>query len=142
MPLKALVAAAAVLMFGAGSAHAFVYHFAATLKGSNETPRVGTSARGELSAVLYRDKRLLTYSVKYTGLAGPGLTARFDVADSRAAATPTVQPVNIDANPTAGSATLTTDQISDLMAGRWFFNVQTSAHPAGEIGGRVVRHED
>jgi hypothetical protein len=142
MPLKALAAAAVVLMLGAGSAHAFVYHFEATLKGSNETPRVDTSARGELSAVLYKDKRLLTYSVKYTGLSGPGLVARFDVAGNRTAATPAVQTVNLDANPTAGSATLTSDQISDLMAGRWFFSVRTSGHPAGEIGGRVTRHED
>jgi hypothetical protein len=142
MSVKALATAAAVLILGAGSAHAFVYHFAATLKGSNETPRVDTSARGELSAVLYRDKKLLTYSVKYTGLSGPGLVARFDVADGRSPGAPAVQPVSIDANPTAGSATLTSDQISDLMAGRWFLHVQTTGHPAGEIGGRVVRHDD
>ena len=142
MTPNALAAAAAVLMFGAGSAHAYVYHFAATLKGSNETPQVSTSARGELDAVLYKDKRLLTYTVKYSGLSGPGLIARFDVPGVRAPATPVVQPVNIGTNPTAGSAALSSDQISDLMAGRWFFNVQTSAHPNGEIGGRVTRHEN
>ena len=140
MTLNSLAAAAAtVLILSAGSAQAFVYHFAATLKGSNETPRVATPARGDLSAVLYKDKKLLTYSVSYTGLSGPGLVARFDIAGSRAPAAP---PVNIGANPTAGSATLTSEQISDLLAGRWFFNIQTTGHPDGEIGGRVSRHED
>jgi hypothetical protein len=142
MSLKALAGAVALLMLGAGSAHAIVYYFQATLKGSNETPRVDTSARGELSATLYKDKRLLTYSVKYSGLNGPGLVAVFDEGGAQTSQTTAVQPVNLNENPTAGSTTLTNEQISDLLAGKWFIRVRTNGHPNGEIGGRLVRHDN
>ena len=36
-----------------------------------------------------------------------------------------------------GSATLTDVQAADLMAGKWYFNLHTAAHPGGEIRGQV-----
>ena len=42
-------------------------------------------------------------------------------------------PASSLANPMAGTATLTDDQIADLKAGKWYFNIHTAANPGGEI---------
>jgi hypothetical protein len=36
-----------------------------------------------------------------------------------------------------GEATLTDQQIADLTAGKWYFNIHTAAHPGGEIRGQL-----
>ena len=42
------------------------------------------------------------------------------------------------ASPMKGQATLTDQQITDLMAGQWYFNIHTAENPSGEIRGQVV----
>ena len=42
-------------------------------------------------------------------------------------------------SPFEGSATLTDAQAAELMAGQWYVNVHTAAHPGGEIRGQVVK---
>ena len=41
-------------------------------------------------------------------------------------------------SPMKGTATLTDAQIADLQAGKWYFNIHTSAHPGGEIRGQLA----
>jgi hypothetical protein len=45
---------------------------------------------------------------------------------------------NALASPMKGKATLTDQQITDLMAGQWYFNIHTAENPSGEIRGQVV----
>ncbi len=40
---------------------------------------------------------------------------------------------------TGGPVTLTTDQIKDLLAGRYYVNVHTARNPAGEIRGQITK---
>ena len=42
------------------------------------------------------------------------------------------------ANPIKGSATLTEQQVTDLMSGQWYFNIHTAQNPTGEIRGQVL----
>ena len=42
-------------------------------------------------------------------------------------------------SPFEGEATLTDAQASDLMAGKWYFNVHTAANKGGEIRGQVTK---
>jgi hypothetical protein len=44
-----------------------------------------------------------------------------------------------DASPFKGSATLTPEQAEALLAGRWYVNIHTPAHPPGEIRGQVLK---
>jgi hypothetical protein len=42
-------------------------------------------------------------------------------------------------SPFEGDATLTDAQASDLMAGKWYFNIHTAANKGGEIRGQVTK---
>jgi hypothetical protein len=41
-------------------------------------------------------------------------------------------------SPITGQATLTPEQAKDFSAGKWYVNLHTKEHPAGEIRGQVV----
>jgi hypothetical protein len=42
-------------------------------------------------------------------------------------------------SPIDGTATLTADQVKDLLAGKWYFNVHTAQNPGGEIRGQIEK---
>jgi hypothetical protein len=44
-----------------------------------------------------------------------------------------------DASIVGGEATLTPEQVADLLAGKWYANIHTQANPGGEIRGQVTR---
>ena len=44
-----------------------------------------------------------------------------------------------DPSPFKCSATLTPEQMADVLAGRWYVNVHTPNHPPGEIRGQLVK---
>jgi hypothetical protein len=142
MTLKAIGIATMFVMAGAGSASAVVYHFYANLKGSNEVPPSATQAKGEFSAVLYTTRRVLNYTATYSGVPMAGASGQFETRDSHGPSAPVALMMDSGVSPTSGTAHLSDAQIKDLMAGRWYFNVRTSAHPVGEIGGRLRRDDN
>jgi hypothetical protein len=134
---RLLLAAAAVLLLGAGgSVHA--QSFTATLTGAEEVPANDSPGKGQLKAALDPGTKMLTYTVTYSGLTAPATMAHFHGPAAPGANAPPVVPAPGAANPITGKATLTDAQIADLKAGRWYFNVHTSAHPPGEIRGQVM----
>jgi hypothetical protein len=136
------MAAAAALMMALGAAApalAEALHFSAALKGANEVPANTTAGTGKVEATLDTATKKFTYAVTYTGLTGPATMAHFHgPAAPGANAAPTV-PVPTPAlpSPMNGEATLTDQQIADLTAGKWYFNIHTAAHPGGEIRGQL-----
>ena len=112
--------------------------FGATLSGAAEVPANATSGTGSLDASLNKDTKVLRWKVTYSGLTGPATMAHFHGPAMPGANATVVVPFPSAASPAEGSATLTPDQISDLMAGKWYVNVHTAANPGGEIRGQVL----
>ncbi|MGH8820641.1 MAG: CHRD domain-containing protein [Rhodoferax sp.] len=113
--------------------------FSTTLRGGNEVPPVMTDATGKVYAVLNKTNLLLRWKMTYSGLSGPATMAHFHgpaaVGTNARIQLPFQLPI---ASPYAGQATLTPTQASELMAGQWYVNIHTRAHPGGEIRGWMV----
>jgi hypothetical protein len=108
-------------------------HYSAKLAGAN-----GVKGSGEVTAML--DGKKFTYTATYKDLTGPVAAAHFHVAATPGGDGPPTLPVQAGPSPIKGSADLTDQQISDLNAGKWYFNVHTKANPGGEIRGTLTKH--
>jgi hypothetical protein len=75
----------------------------------------------------------------YMGLSGPATMAHFHgpaaVGANARVQVPFQRPIT---SPYAGQATLTPQQAAEMMAGKWYVNIHTLAHPGGEIRGWMV----
>lgn len=133
-------AAAALTLFAAGAANAATEHFTAALRGSEETPPNTTAGTGKVDATLNTSTKAFSYTVDYSGLTGPAVAAHFHRGAAGAAGPPVVPvPKDALASPMKGKATLTADQVKDLEAGQWYFNIHTAANPGGEVRGQVTK---
>lgn len=112
------------------------------LEGAAVNPPTRSAATGRLDALYDAGTRLLRWKASWSGLSGAITGVQFH------------GPAGMDQNgPPAmvwpgpfgpsyeGRATLTPQQADDLVEGRWYVNIFTSAYPGGEVRGqlRVVR---
>ena len=137
MHLKAIAAAAALLVFTAGAANAAVFNVTTSLKGADEVPPNATTGKGTVSATLDTNTKAFSYAVTYAGLTGPATAAHFHGPAAPGANAPPIITITSVTSPIRGTTTLTDTQIADLKAGKWYFNVHTAAHPGGEIRGQL-----
>jgi hypothetical protein len=86
--------------------------------------------------------RVVTWTITYAGLSGPvtmghfhGSAVKGENAAPQVWLTTKGSPAD---NPIKGQATLTPEQAKDFLAGKWYVNLHTQAHPGGEIRGQVV----
>jgi len=121
----------------AGDPHAA--HFHAKLSGAAEVPAVETTGNGTLRATLNNERTVLKWKVKYSALSGPVTAAHFHgpaaVGVNAGVAIPLTGSLD---SPMSGEVTLTPAQVADLQAEKWYVNLHTAAHPAGEIRGQVT----
>lgn len=141
--LRKLLTVAAVAMLLAGCAairpNANLLTFSTTMTGANEEPPVATSGTGEVDAVLNKDTLLLRWKVFFQNLSGPPTMAHFhgpaEVGQNARVVLPFKGPI---VSGMEREATLTPAQARDLIAGKWYANVHTAEHPAGEIRGQMI----
>ncbi len=139
MSLKSVAVLSLVAMLTVGTAQAATIHLAATLTGTDEVPANTTTGHGEFSAEVETDEKTLVYRATYTGLSGPAVAAHLHGPAEPGANAPPMVMVQDTSSPISGLVLLTGDQVSDLLAGKWYFNVHTQAHPGGEIRGQIKR---
>jgi hypothetical protein len=112
----------------------------ADLEPSSEVPPRVSHGHGMLNATFDTKTQSLQWTVTYEGLSGAPTAAHFH-GPAPVGQNAKVQ-VPIDkgalASPIKGSAALTEQQVTDLMAGQWYFNVHTAQNPTGEIRGQVL----
>ena len=113
--------------------------FTTQLRASNEVPPNASPASGSVDAVFNKDTSQLRWKVSFTGLSGPATAAHFHgpaaVGANAGVVLPWPQPIT---SPMEGRATLTSAQAADLLAGRWYANIHTAAHPGGEVRGQMT----
>ena len=139
MNLKLAAAAAIVAILSASAAQAEIVHFSATLTGADEVPANASQGKGELTAELETTERSLAFRVKYSDLSGPPTMAHFHGPAAPGANGPPQVVIKDPSSPIGGAAVLSPEQVQQLLAGQWYFNVHTQANPGGEIRGQLKR---
>ena len=138
MQLRIFALAGALCLLAAGAADARVVHFMAMLKGADEVPPNATTGTGMVDASLDTDAKTFHYAASYSGLTGPAVAAHFHGPAMAGMNAPPMVPMTTLVSPITGTAPLSDGQIADLLAGKWYFNVHTAAHPGGEIRGQLI----
>jgi hypothetical protein len=111
----------------------------ATLSGTAEVPPNASAGTGTVEASLNKATNLLRWKITYSGVSGPVSAGHFHGPAMAGQNAGVVVPFKgSTASPIEGEATLTPEQAADLMAGKWYANLHTAAHPGGEIRGQVT----
>jgi hypothetical protein len=137
------VVAACALALVSIAAHAATINLKAELKASAEVPPKDSKGMGTLTGTLNTTTHEFTYHVEFMGLTGPVVAAHFHGPAAAGANAKPQLPVKGSpiTSPIDGKATLTAEQEKDLLDGKWYFNLHTSANPGGEIRGQVMKAE-
>jgi hypothetical protein len=135
----AFAAGALLAVLSAGAAQAGILNYEATLKGSAESPPTASAGKGDFTALLDPDRRVLDYTVTYTGLSGQVVGAHLGAASGQAADASVPVTLPAKGRTIHGVVQLTDSQINALNDGHWYFDISTSANPGGEIRGQLRR---
>ena len=113
----------------------------ADLKASTEVPPKDSVGKGTLTATLDTGSNELKYHVEFSGLTGPVVAAHFHGPAAEGVNAKPQIPIKTSpiASPIDGSTTITPEQAKDLIDGKWYFNLHTTANPGGEIRGQVLK---
>ena len=104
-----------------------------------EVPATASRGVGTIVAVVYPSTRAMTYTAEYKDLTGPAAAAHFHGPAAPGANAAVVVPSVVTPATIKGGVTLTPDQLAQLQAGQWYYNIHTAANPGGEIRGQLVR---
>jgi hypothetical protein len=142
MKLVTVLALAVAAVALAAPAFAETVRLRADLAARNEVPANTSPGHGNLQATLDTATRVLSWRVEYEGLTGPSTMMHFHGPAEAGANAGVVVPIPsspADTSIVGGEATLTPEQMADLLAGKWYTNIHTQANPGGEIRGQVTR---
>ena len=122
------------------------------LSGANETPATPTTALGSMDVFYTRETRILSYTVRWSGLTGPVTAMHIHGQAPSGFAAAVFQNIVTSSNglftPGAAfgatskiSATLLIDGVTvkeaDLLNGQYYMNIHTATYPAGEIRAQI-----
>ena len=144
MPSKIVVAITAVLLISFATsfcAHAEQVRLSANLDGVSEIPSVESPGTATATVLFDKDTGMVSWDVYWSGISGDPTAAHFHGPASKH----NEAGVQVDlggngfVSPFRGTAHLTSEQADQLLAGQWYINIHTAAHPDGEIRGQVLK---
>ena len=140
MSTKTMLATLALGAAIAFAGPAFADKMKVSLDGKSQVPPNTSAGTGTADLDYDTASKKLSWKITYSGLSGPVTAAHFHgPAAAGANAGVKVAIPNATSSPVEGSATLTDEQASDLMGGKYYINVHTAANPGGEIRGQVTK---
>jgi hypothetical protein len=113
--------------------------FKTELKGSNEVPPNDSKGTGTVTATFDTATKELSWKGSVSGLSANLSAAHFHGPAEAGKNAGVMVPI---ANPGAafeGKATLNDAQAAALVGGQLYANFHTSAHPAGEVRGQMLK---
>ena len=113
----------------------------ADLKPANEVPPGTGDGKGTVTATFDTASKKLSWQGSYSDLSGPATAAHFHtgVAGKNGGVAVPIFSGAMAKSPFEGSATLTDAQVADLMAGKFYVNIHTATHKAGEVRGQLTQ---
>jgi hypothetical protein len=118
------------------------------LSAAQETPANNSPALGTMDVFYTKETRILSYTVKWSGLTSAPILMHIHGLAPRGYAAGVVQTILAAANPTlfpatgSYSGTLLVDGVvvkeADLLNGFYYMNIHTTANPGGEIRGQIT----
>ena len=134
--LTALAATCALAL--ATPSMAAMVNLKADLKASAEVPPNDSKGTGTVTATYDTASKKLSWKGTYKDLSGPATAAHFHSGEAGKNGGVAI-PIAPATSPLEGSATLTPEQETDLMAGKLYVNVHTAANKGGEIRGQLTK---
>lgn len=110
-----------------------------TMTGAQEVPPNNTAGNGTGTFTVNTAAKTIIWKVTWQGLTGDATAAHIHgpaAAGVNAGVLVNLAPNGMK-NPLEGSASLTDQQLADIMAGRTYVNVHTAANKGGEIRGQL-----
>jgi CHRD domain len=137
--IRSTIAGVALAAFLAAPALAQVVNLKAELKGTNEVPPITVKGSGQVTATYDPATKKLTWKGTLTDLTAPPTMAHFHGPAESSKNAAVAVPIPGPGPSFQGEATLTEAQARDMLAGLWYVNIHTAAHPAGEVRGQLTK---
>jgi hypothetical protein len=111
----------------------------AELRGNAVVPGNSSPALGTVTVTYDTAKKRLTWKGTYSGLTGPAISAHFHGPAGPGSNAGAVVTIASPGPRFEGAAELSEAQANDLLAGRFYVDIKTATHPAGELRGQVEK---
>ena len=121
-------------------ASAIIIPLTANMTGAKANAGAGTGSTGTGLGTITLDTgtNVLTWSISWSGLIGTAAAMHFHGPALPNQNAGVQVSTGVAGPPVIGNAFLGAGQVADLVAGLWYLNLHTAAHPGGEIRGQVL----
>ena len=134
------------MAFAVTNMFAVIINLEASIDGAQADAGIGTNsgATGSATMTLDDQSNLFSWDITWNGLEGNVTNAHFHGPAAPGVSAGVQVPVDFNTNPAIGSAVITDDQETDLLAGIWYINIHSDRDAVtlgGEIRGQVIQSQ-